>query len=99
MKGDIYVCFDVSVVKTSKHTYTQPYAHIQAHICTHTRTYAHLQTHMQTHMHILSHIQPHTHSHTQNGREGLIFPILGQVGQLASNNNVQYVHVSTIITV
>jgi len=62
----IFVCFDVSVA--------------QRHQSTHT----HSQTHTSNHAY--NHICKHTYAHIRtvipkNGREGLVFAVLGQVGQ------------------
>jgi len=52
----------------------QPYAHIQTHI--QTRIQTHIQTHIHAHMHTYKHIQA---AIRKNGREGLVFPVLGRV--------------------
>src|SRR6218665_415740 len=85
----------ICTYRTNSHmrTYSQPYTHIQANI----QTYIHMQTYMHTYMHTYNDTYKHTYMHTnkhtythlhaaicKNGREGLIFPVLGRVGLLVT---------------
>jgi len=67
---------------TYKHTYKHTYRH----------TYKHTYTHIQAHMHTYK----HTHAAIRkNGREGLVFPVVGQVGHLSRHSkNISGTHIS-----
>jgi len=55
--------------------------HINTHTNSHTNT--HIQKHIQTHIHAHVHTYKHIHAAIRkNGREGLVFPVLGRVGHL-----------------
>src|SRR6218665_1926710 len=65
----------------SSHTHT--YKHTYRHICTHTNT------HTSTYAHIQAAIR-------RNGREGLVLPVVGQVGHLSrQSRNTSGTHTST----
>src|SRR6218665_848122 len=73
-----------AAIRTYTSTRTHTYAHIQAHILTYTHRYKpHTYTHIQTHTNTYKHTYAHIHAATcKNGRQGLVFLVLGWVGLL-----------------
>jgi len=67
--------------------------HTSTHTCTntHTNTYKHTYKHTNKHIHAHMHTYKHIHAAIRNnGREGLVFPVLGWVGHLVIIYNTYY---------
>ena len=71
-----YTAAILTHTNTDTNTHIRTYAHIQTHIQTR------MQTHTNTHTRTYAHIQARKCCYTQNGREGLVFPVLGRVEHL-----------------
>ena len=69
---------DTPLVQPEAHKQITPEANIQAHI------HAAIQAHIQAHMHAAI---------RKNGREGLVFSVIGRMGHLVINNAT---HVCTL---